>query len=550
MPKPAPTPPLILAAAPDAPSAQVAAYTNERGEVSMRGPGGDFRWVPREQAQAAAEAGLVPETREQFEVRRAGERLDAPGEALLSSALRAGSLGLLDAISPDLVRKHARDLEEANPIASTIGGLVGTVGTALIPGGPLARIGGLGERAGAAALGAGRAGRALAEGAAIGAGSGLSQSALAGQVDVAEIAKGAVAGAAMSGILSLAGAGLSAVGRKAKSVALKAGGVDELKLQLLQGREKAITDQLSVLEARAAGAPPPTPGFASPAAARLDLELSTARGALDAVKGEISASRQSLFASAGKYLSTAAGAAGFLTGMHFDGMLLGLAGGGIGGVLAKAVGKRIGSAAESLLPKLEGALAVASKAVAPLALAGRTGSVNLISDEALSALSKRLDLTDPNEIGRDAFAGYAQAGLDPQLATDAAKFQAGRVATLKAVVGSGDKVAASRVINALEDPRRIVRRLAKLEHHQEDLQVLQQVFPRAWSELQAAARLLLAEGKVRGRDRLNLTQIADPQRWSGLAAVMFTPAPQPEGAGEKRFNVTDAATNLQRLQGG
>ncbi len=550
-----PTPaaqPMILGVAPDVQDpSRLVAYTNEQGEVSMRTPGGEARWVPREQAQAAVNAGLIPETREQYEVRRAGERVDAPLEAGLSSALRAGSLGLLDAISPDIVRKHARDLEEANPIASTIGGLVGTVGTALIPGGPLARIGGLGERAGAAALGAGRAGRALAEGAAIGAGAGLSQSALAGEIDAGEIAKGAVAGAAMSGILSLAGAGLSAVGRKAKSVALKAGGVDELKLQLLQGREKAITDQLSVLEARAAGAPPPTPGFASPAAARFDLELSTARGALDAVKGEIAASRQSLFSAAGKYLSTAAGAAGFLTGMHFDGMLLGLAGGGIGGVLAKAVGKRIGSAAEALLPKLEGALGVASKAVAPLALAGRTGATRIVSDEALSALSKRLELTDPAEIGRAALAGYSEAGLDPQLATDAAQFQAARVALLKSAVGSGNKVSASRALDALEDPRRIVRRLAKLEHHQEDLQVLQQVFPRAWSELQAAARLLLADRKVRGRDRLKLTQIADPQRWAGLFAVMFTPAPQPEiGAGAKRFNMPDAATGLQRLQGG
>lgn len=551
MPKPAPTPPLILAAAQDAPSAQVAAYTNERGEVSMRGPGGDFRWVPREQAQAAAEAGLVPETREQFEVRRAGERLDAPGEALLSSALRAGSLGLLDAISPDLVRKHARDLEEANPTASTIGGLLGTVGTALVPGGPLARLGGLGERAGAAALGSARAGRVLAEGAAIGGGAGLSQSALAGQIDPAEIAKGAVAGAAMSGILSLAGAGLSAVGRKAKSLAYKAGGVDELKLQLLQGREKAIADQLSMLEARAATAPAPQVGFASPAAARLDLELTTAKAALGAVKTEIAASRQALFATAGKMLSAAATTAGFATGMHFDGMLLGLAGGGIGGVIAKAVGKRVGSALEASLPRLEAAFGAAGKAVAPLALVGRTSGARLVSDDVLSTLSKRLALTDPAEIGRAAQAGYAEAGLDPQTVDEAAQFQAARVEVLRSVVASGDKVAASRVLNAIEDPRRITRRLAKLEHYPEDVAVLQRVFPRAWSELQASARLLLDDRKLVGRARLKMMQLADPAGYSATLAVMHAPAPETTGgAGQGQFNYPSAATTLQGLQGG
>lgn len=214
------------------PNAITAAVQN--GKVAMISPDGDAVWMERDSVQAALGAGYMPETSQAMRDREATEQVaeefNSPGLAALAGMGRGLTLGFSDLamtqtglVEEDTLAK----LQEHNPAASEGANLIGLLGSSLIPGGPLARLGSLGGKLASGSRGvaglagggriAGAIGGAAAEGAGIGMSDAISGAALSEEpvtVDRAiEAIKNAGTGAAINAGLSLAGAGLGSLVR-------------------------------------------------------------------------------------------------------------------------------------------------------------------------------------------------------------------------------------------------------------------------------------------------------------------------------------------------
>lgn len=235
-----------------------ATFRND-AEVHLRDPAtGEAFIFPADLAsQAIADGyGYIPPSEVAAKLQAKADREEYGG---FGSALRAGVEGAARGVSFGLSDVAAKELglgegmlqrQEYNPIASTGGEVVGTVGSLFLPGGAAGRAAGTAGRAarvataapralarsaealGAATtrrLGGGMAAKALgaraaeaAEGAAYGAAQAISQAALRDQELTAEmLLTGALEGAALGGLL---GGGLSALGSGASKVGSKVGG--------------------------------------------------------------------------------------------------------------------------------------------------------------------------------------------------------------------------------------------------------------------------------------------------------------------------------------
>lgn len=216
--------------------AKTRVYTDESGRTSFLDPKtNEYVWIPGDQAQAAVNAGLTPETPEMF------HRRSASHDTGLSAALgllRGGTIGgsdiLLRQVAPNLA-DYAKTLREENAATSLGPEALGLTATSLLTGGI-----GAAAPATAAARGLGStilrgAGRGLIEGGIAGAGLAAGQAQLEDRGlggTITEAARGGAAGAATGGILGGAAApiGRSLARGAARQAAKKAQAAAESKV--------------------------------------------------------------------------------------------------------------------------------------------------------------------------------------------------------------------------------------------------------------------------------------------------------------------------------
>lgn len=220
-----------MAEAKGAESVKVRAYVKD-GKVAMKDDLGDSVWVEKSQLGSALSGGYTPVTKAQhadeMKRRRAGEQ---SGQAFLESTGSAATLGLSDYLLRETGTATAEQLRlrrEENPLASGAGSVVGTIGSAALPGGIIGKAGQLGAKVAAKAT-ASKAAQVIAgaavEGAVIGTGQGVSEAVLhemgggkAAEHIVKSAAKGGVVGAGF-GVAGLgAGAAARFVGGKIKKL--------------------------------------------------------------------------------------------------------------------------------------------------------------------------------------------------------------------------------------------------------------------------------------------------------------------------------------------
>lgn len=246
-------------------------YINGMGVPLVDPESGAADYYPEEQARELIGQGWTPTTPQQ--VTKIGtERAyaDIPGSAFLKGAARGVTFGLSDlaatATSDPRAEESLRLLQEQNPMASVAGELTGAIGSALIPGTPVALLGKAGQAVGAGvrgALGGGKAAaltgqvaRGVAEGAGFGVGTGVSEIALddkpATMDSVAEtLTRHIKTGALFGGGLALGTAGVVAGGKwAAEKVGLSKGARGLLEQQATLTREvQAITENKRALVA-------------------------------------------------------------------------------------------------------------------------------------------------------------------------------------------------------------------------------------------------------------------------------------------------------------
>lgn len=212
------------------------AFVNHQGLASFYDPESqDYFWIQPSKVQQALSDGLVPEAPEQFERRQAFKAAEENNlGAFAAGVARGATFGLSDMLlSRIMPNTDLGMLRDANPVLSGLGDAAGVVGSALIPGGLVARTSAGAARAGVAAGAQAlkvtgrksvqkiveKASAGALEGAAFGAGKAVSDVALApGEISGADAAahllESAFAGAKLGGALG-AGAGVVSVGAKA-----------------------------------------------------------------------------------------------------------------------------------------------------------------------------------------------------------------------------------------------------------------------------------------------------------------------------------------------
>jgi len=273
---------------------------------------------------------------------------------------------------------------------------------------------------------------------------------------------------------------------------------------------------------------------------------------MGAVEAQINSMRKSGFEVSGRVMSHIAGASGLLAGVAADSLLLGIIGGGAGSWIIR---KLVGGGIVKHGPKIISAIGRVGET---LALPGRAAAVKMLSYAQVEDARDQVADLDPMDIGAAARQGYSDAGLDPIMVERLASFQQNRAALMQQIpysLTARDRVRWSKILDALEDPRRITERLSRLELTREDLFVLKAMFPRILGQLREAADEILRENrKGLSAKKLNmLRMLARPDEQDRLAQwtqqpPQRKPAGQPTGAAGASSARTK--TDLQRVQGG
>ena len=517
---------------------RVTAYTNDRGEVSMRDPdSGGYVWVPKGDLSTAMAAGYQPEDRAQYVARQKEKLYDRPVTAGALGVARGLTGGLSDvALGAVGFREDLAGLKQENPLASGVGDVLGTVGSAAIPGAPLARAGGAAAKLGArvaAKAGTGAVGkvaaatlpavaRGVAEGVVIGAGSGISHAGITGKVDPRQIAERALHSAALGGALGLAGAGISA-GIKAGGRALmrRAGPQGKQMDALLRQRDALQHDAVSlsrvaddeanalmgsIREAEASG-----PLFANDAQLALRRKLGgwkgrsgtaphEVAGKLEAVSAEISQLRRSMFAAAGQKVASSNQALGAIIGFGAQSWMAG----GVGYVASSML--RSGAVQKAI----SGVIKAGVRAAPTVARGGRAGALSILSQQQISSMASTLQNQDPGEIHQDAAQGYMMAGVPQGVADELAAFQASRAAFLRDNLprdgSAAEAVRFSALVRAAQNPKGIVKRIREDIATTEDVETLRALLPAVHSQVTEAARQRLEdeEAKIATSERSQL----------------------------------------------
>jgi len=564
------------------------AYTDSSGRVAMRDPeSGDQYWVPKSKLQEAVDHGMVGVTPDEHRASELAKKYDDPASALGYAALRGATLGLSDAamtaVNPSM-REHLRLMKKHNPVASGVGDVGGAILSAVIPGAPLARVGGLGTKI-ALRAGRGKGAQAVArgalEGAGMGAGSAVSKGALTGDYSGTDIAKHAAYGAAVGGALSLAGHGIMATGRAlarraaAKSQARKLAALSELEgAQALSRGLKADSKQLAKLlsepavgepvlalmnKIRVAGAnalddvasKAEVMRRLSPWAPKTGTKPWMLEQAVADVQATISKSRRAAFAQSGGALQKVSGPLGVVVGVATESVLLGGVGFGAamagGGVARRLAGSGLRRSGRAIVKGAIGSAKTAARA-----------TTKVMSQAEVGEVADAVKDIDPATLRADAMAGYAEAGVEPEAAQQLADFQTQRLvmyqleAPQAAEGGYGARAKFTRLHAALSDPRSIVKRAEQMKWTTEDQEVLAKFFPRHHDLLMDEWQRELDEGKDKlpWARRNYLKNKLDPMRASRIAvasAELYSMEPEKAPSSPKSSKFPTGAGPLDRI---
>jgi|GEM_PF-3794540 len=216
----------------------MAKYLRISGQVPVINPDtGDVELHPEAKAKRLIQQGWSPEGQQEYKQRITAEDNNHPVMAGITGGLRGLTLGASDmafkAIGGQDYADELRILKESNPIASTIGELAGTGASFMIPASPLASMARGAELAGAKF--GGKLTQALMrggmEGAAMGAGQGISDYALDPNAQAENILTESMKGAVWGAGATMAAFGLGSLAKysakKISSYAEKLSGIGE-----------------------------------------------------------------------------------------------------------------------------------------------------------------------------------------------------------------------------------------------------------------------------------------------------------------------------------
>jgi hypothetical protein len=370
----------------------------------------------------------------------------------------------------------------------------------------------------------------------------MSEQALSGRdYNAAQIVEQAIQGAAWGSAVSMHGAGLGRVmGQVSKRLAsgtrralAKPAKVDVGRFETLLDRQAGLVERLK---------------FTTHPVQRANLQ-----GMLKDVRKAILADRIKLFSVAGrglKSLRLPLAIAPLTYGFTLSNLMLGAATQAVPYILKTRLAMRAMTGAGRAARGAERFARPFGAPVTRLAIVG-----GLTSNDA-EQLAASLEATDAEEVSLAALQGYKLAGMDEGMASYMAEFQKRRVELLQQVImrrpGSTTGIVAGRILNAVEDPRRIATRLAEGEILTEDLVALQYLFPEVYEELQKQSKLLLEKPGLSARQRVDLMKLAGThgQLTQAMQATMQRPQQKAQSQPKAFKPSKDVATESQRLQGG
>jgi hypothetical protein len=208
---------------------------------------------------------------------------------------------------------------------------------------------------------------------------------------------------------------------------------------------------------------------------------------------------------------------------------------GVGGLLLAAGGRFMPGGATTAIraafsDKIAAATLKATRAVGPtLGRVTQVSTIDHLTTERLASLRSTLDMFRGADVAKVAYDGYVDGGMDRRVAQELAVYQAERIKLLQWAANSADRMTASKIVNAVDNPRRIHERLKRKELTQEDVVVLRNLFPDVYASWSGWAAKHLEENKtLSARDRKQLMMLANGPGYARMRSRILL-----AGAGER-----------------
>ena len=463
--------------------------------------------------------------------------------------------------------QHYQKMIEQSPVAAAVGSTVGALASAMVPISPLAKAGvigkAIGEKTVPSAIGR-MVGEGVTTGAALGVVDELQRQAIADKYSATDIAKSAVVDGVIGGIFSLGIAGITTGVKKASSAimekqykkiteeAAKKTEIESLKKQLntLQSNvdlEKGthlefskdaqiarrqlsdITEEIAKKELAFSESYKMKPdrtdfgiqklfnekGKINKKLKFLNNEADVAQQSviklnkeIDDINNVINASTKEHAKKTGLGMKSVLAATGASVGAAmFDNFALGLIGGTLAAPVLNVGKKIIGRYTSGLPSEIIGKTA---NKINNLMSWESIKSIKIVplSNEAIKQINNNISMISPKDTYESYYKGYREADIPNEVADKMARFQQNRINHIKEKIDlKKTNIEISNLINAYEDPRRILARINKSEATKEDIEVLKRNFSETYEKLKKIAKQELIDGNewnYKKRNQLNL----------------------------------------------
>ena len=549
-----------------------AAHVNEEGLVAFWDEkAGTEAWVPADETRLhrAVENGLQPLSLEELEAKRGEveqqkyeESLDAPGEAFLGALVSSGTWGapeaVYGAVGYDDFVTRSKDLREENPISTfagdTLGYMLSPIGVALTGGAGLSTAGATAAQKIAGKFVSGgstamtraavpKAGKIIAggatEGMAIAAADEIREQVYQKEFKAEQIAMKMSMGAVMGGAMPLVGLGAAKAAGKvagpAKRLMAKLGGKEKGVDAAVE--HKALSNYKAKLEKEIADADTLLP---SPEVGAKQSTINAIKDELVEVEEVLKQSRQGFFQKIGRPIAFAMRnpLIGGMTGVA----VIGSSGNIVPALMLYGAGKILVSKTAR-----KGYSAVGSVTNKPAKYAAKVGAIKMFSDTDLEKVAESMFSQTPDEIAEDAYMGYMEAGLDEKTAMTLASFEREKLSIAQEAIQSGNTPRTSKILNALEDPRRIITRIERLEATREDIQILRRLSPELYQQVAKRATQLLKEKTISADLRQQIELILNPDSGNPVTSLIQQVHQAGGESPDPRGRTYDASTNMQRI---
>ncbi|MDJ0827447.1 MAG: hypothetical protein QNJ16_18290 [Rhodobacter sp.] len=410
-----------------------------------------------------------------------------------------------------------------------------------------------------------------AESAAVGFSQATTRAAEKGRFDPTEVAAQVALSSAFGAATSLIGSGIGLGLTKAKSVALKKAGVDSKTLDGLHKRVSTLQDDLAAAR-----------GALGDKGHLLDSSMGTiknGRFAPASVEAEsiqkilgpawLGKSRVPAYALASQLKAAKQG----LTEARLK------AAGSLGGTIQKArtalaVGGYISSesfllgatmygAASALRSRVGQRAALSAAGAGAKAVSAGRGIKGIIgptiSSSMMSDWSDQLRNTDASQVKQDIYSGLTGSGVEHDLADEISSFHVNRLQILRDNFPRRDtpegRASFSRYLDALNTPKRIMKRLKSGLVLREDIDVLRIAFPKTYSAMVSEAQSRLSLKKLPAGQRRVLQKIIDygasSQRHASMRKTMY-PEGKPMGSAQPSTGQASSpfSTPTQKMSAG